>query len=424
MAERLLLVEDREALRRALATALGAAFDVEAVADGATAVDRLQHEAFAVVVSDVRLPGLDGRAVLAAARALEDGPEVVLMTAFADVPSAVAALRAGAYDYLAKPFEPEHLVRVAQRAAERGALLRRARALAAMVEPGGAFVGESAAADEVRRRVDRVGGLAVPVLLVGEPGAGKEAVAQELHRRSGRGALVAVSCAAASEEALFGAAGALEAARGGTLLLDEVAELPIGLQARLSRALGDPAGPADLRVIATTARDLEGLAGAVRQELLLQLTVVRIALPPLRERREDIGQLAARALHVAAARYGTSARRLSGDALATLEAWDWPGNVRELQRAVEHAAALAEGEVVEVGHLPDELRQRAPLAPAGTWRSAMERAQEAAGREYLTSLLRRVEGNVTRAAAEAGLERESLHRLLRRYGLDAGRFRG
>jgi DNA-binding NtrC family response regulator len=423
VAERLLLVEDREALRRALATALGAAFDVEAVADGATAVERLQHEAFAVVVSDVRLPGVDGRGVLAAARAREDGPEVVLMTAFADVPSAVAALRAGAYDYLAKPFEPEHLVRVAQRAAERGALLRRARALAAMVEPGGAFVGESAAAAEVRRRVDRVGGLAVPVLLVGEPGAGKEAVAQELHRRSGRGALVAVSCAAASEEALFGAAGALEAARGGTLLLDEVAELPIGLQARLSRALGDPVGAADLRVIATTARDLAA-EGAVRQELLLQLTVVQIVLPPLRERREDIGQLAARALHVAAARYGTSARRLSGDALATLEAWDWPGNVRELQRAVEHAVALAEGEVVEVGHLPDELRQRAPLAPAGTWRSAMERAQEAAGREYLTSLLRRVEGNVTRAAAEAGLERESLHRLLRRHGLDAGRFRG
>jgi DNA-binding NtrC family response regulator len=434
MPDRLLLVEDRESLRTILARALAARFDVEAVGDGADAIARLHESPFAVVVSDVRLPGAAGMDVLAAARALDAPPEVVLMTAYAEVPAAVAALRGGAYDYLAKPVEPDDLVRVAARAADRHALVRRARELQALVEAGeSGFIGRSAAAVEVRRRVERAGRLPAPVVLLGEPGAGKEVAAREIHRVRDTGRFVAVSCGGVSESwldaELFGPTGLLgrRADGGGTLFLDDVADLPATLQAKLMRALGDEdGGPARPRVIAATPRDLERLAndGAFRRDLYFWLNVVSITLPPLRERQEDIGLLAARFLHLAGARFGTPARRLTPEALAVLERAPWPGNVRELRHAIEHAATAADGELVGVEHLPDTLRGALPAAPAGTYRAAVEKAADAGGRDYLVQVMRSTGGNVTRAAAEAGVERETLHRLLKRHGVDPARFRG
>lgn len=450
MPDRLLLVEDRENLRDLLARALSVRFDVDAVGDGAVAIQRIHDERYVVVVTDVRLPGADGMEVLAAARSLDAAPEVVLMTAYAEVPSAVAALRAGAYDYLSKPVEPDDLVRIALRAAERCALLRRTRELEALVEAGeSGFIGRSAAAIEVRRRIERAGRLPAPVVLVGEPGSGKEIAAREIHRVRDEGRFVALSCGGVSEAwldaELFGRSGLFggegrglpsgsgpEGSAAGTLFLDDVADLPPTLQAKLMRALGDDdvasreSGPRTRpRVIAATPRDLERLVNEAgfRRDLYFWLNVVNIRLPPLRERAEDIALLAARFLHLASVRFGTTARRLAPDALATLEAGAWPGNVRELRHAIEHAATTADGDVIEVEHLPEGLRGVAPAAPSGTYRAAVERAADAGGREYLLHVLRTTGGNVTRAAVEAGVERETLHRILKKHAVDPGRFR-
>ena len=236
-APRLLIVEDRENLRNLLARTLAGPFDVSTAADGETALRMLEAEAWDVVVTDVRLPGIDGNTVLEAARRRDPPAEVVVMTAFAEVSSAVAALRADAYDYLAKPFEPKDLARVVTRAAERRALVLRTRQLEAAIESGeSGLIGKSPAISEVRRLVERVGPLPVPVLLVGESGTGKEVIARELHRARGRGPFVAINCGAVPHELLeaelFGVArgaytgatadraGIIETASSGTLFLD------------------------------------------------------------------------------------------------------------------------------------------------------------------------------------------------------------
>ena len=450
MRERLLLVEDRENLRILLHDALCGPFDVDVAGDGARAVGLLGENRYAVVVTDVRMPGADGTRILEVARALPEAPEVILMTGYAEVPAAVAALRAGAYDYLAKPFETDHLVRVAIRAAERHTLLARTRALEArLTAQESGFVGTSGAASEVRRWLERVGRLPVPVLLTGESGAGKEVAAREIHRLYGKGSLVALNCGAIPENLLeaevFGAAkgaytgsnvdrpGLLEAADGGTLLLDEIGDLPLSLQVKLNRVLEEGeyrrvgetrARKADVRFLAATHRDLEQMVadGTFRQDLYFRLKVVQIRVPPLRERVEDIPLLAAQFLHVASARFGTAARRLAPDALVALERHSWPGNVRELRHALEHAAVVADGDTIKADDLPDELRASVGV-DAGTYRAARERGADLAGRDYLIALMRRVAGNVTRAAADAGMERESMHRALRNHGIDPARYR-
>ncbi|MFZ5481958.1 MAG: sigma-54-dependent transcriptional regulator [Myxococcota bacterium] len=452
MADRVLLVEDRDNLRALLARALGEAFDVDVAADGRAALGRLATERYAVVVTDVRLPEGSGEAVLAEARRKEPPPEVVMMTAFAEVPAAVAALKAGAYDYLAKPFEPAELLRVVRRAAERHGLLHRARQLEAELEAReGALIGASPAMAEVRRLLERVGPLPVPVLLAGESGTGKEVAARELHRLYGRGRFVPVHCGAIPENLLeaelFGWArgafsgavaerrGLFEEADGGVLFLDEIGDMPLAVQVKLNRALEEGevrrigenrARAVDVRVVAATHRDLARMVdeGTFRADLFFRLKVVQIRMPPLRDRRGDVALLATRFLARAAARFGSRARALHPDALAALEAADWPGNVRELRHAIEHAVALAEGEEVLVGDLPEGPRAAAPRPKAGTWREVVETARDRAAREYLVELLKRTGGNVTRAAEEADVERETFHRLLRRHGVEAGRFRG
>jgi DNA-binding NtrC family response regulator len=434
-----------------LLRALRREFDAEAAADGTEAIARLAEGGWSVVVSDVRMPGALGTDVLATARAGERPPEVVLMTAYADVPSAVAALKAGAYDYLAKPFEPDELLRVVRRAAERHRLVQRARDLEdALGAAESGFVGVSAAAQHVRRLLDRLGPMPVPVLITGETGAGKEVVARELHRLRGRGEFIAVNCAALQENLLetelFGVArgayavgsperpGLFDLAEGGTLFLDEIGDLPPSLQVKLNRVLeegeyrrvGDAkAHQLDTRLVSATHHDLEAriVEGKFRQDLYYRLRLASIQVPPLRERRDDIPVLAARFLHLAMARYGTAARRVSPDAIGLLEAAPWPGNVREFRHVIEEAAVLCDGETIDASLLPRALSDTPTIAPAGTWRAAQERAIDGAAREYFPILMKRLGGNVTKAAVEAGMERETLHRLLRRYNVDSNRYR-
>jgi DNA-binding NtrC family response regulator len=432
MPSRILLVEDRENLRALLATVLGQRFLVEPVGDGAAAIAALHNTAFDVVITDVRLPGAGGMEVLGAARGLDHPPEVILMTAYAEVPAAVAALRAGAYDYLAKPFQPEELLRIATKAADRHALVTRTRELEALVEAGeSGFIGRSLAAIELRRRIERAGRVLAPVVLVGEPGTGKEIAAREIHRVRGESSFTAVSCGGASEmwidAELFGPGGKLTGQQAsGTVFLDDVGELAPALQAKLLRAVGDDdLNRSRARVIAASPQDLERLAneGLFRRDLYFALSVLKVQLPPLRERTDDIALLAARFLQLASARFGTRARRLSAAALAALEAAPWPGNVRELRHAVEQAALATDGDCIEVQHLPEQFQGAASTAPAGTYRAAVERGSDQAGREYLVNLLRSAAGNVTRAATEAGVERETLHRLVKKHGIDPSRFR-
>ena len=451
MADRILLAEDRENLREVLVRALRRSFDVEAVSDGAQALDRLAEGGWSVVVTDVRMPGALGTDVLTATRGMERPPEVVMMTAYADVSSAVAALKAGAYDYLAKPFEPDDLVRVVQRAAERHRLVNRARDLEdALGSSDEGFIGVSPAAQQVRRLIERLGPMPVPVLITGETGTGKEVVARELHRKQGRGELIAVNCGAIPENLLeaelFGVArgaytgagadrpGLIDLAAGGTLFLDEIGDLPLSVQVKLNRVLeerefrrvGDPKlRPVDTRVLSATHRDLEAMieAGKFRQDLYFRLRIASIAVPPLRERQADLPLLAARFLYLAMARYGTAARRLSPDALSILEAAPWRGNVRELRHVLEEAAVLCDGDTIDASLFPRAVAGAPTEAPAGTWRAAQERAVDAAARRYFHTLMKHLGGNVTKAAVEAGMERETLHRLLRRYEVDPSQFR-
>jgi two-component system response regulator HydG len=451
MSPRVLVVEDRENLRAMLVRTLSVDFAVDEAASGEQAKGLLAQRGYAVVLTDVRMPGVSGHEVLAFARRRPRPPEVVLMTAYADIADAVTALKQGAYDYITKPFEVEDVRRIVARAAERHALVARAAELESLLadrETG--ILGSSTAILEIRRRIERVGPLPVSVLLLGESGVGKEVVARELHRLYGKGPFVAVNCGAIPEALLeaelFGAArgsysgavgdrqGLFEAAGGGTLFLDEIADLPLALQVKLNRALEEgevrrigetQARRVDVRLVAATHGDLEAMIekGTFRADLFYRLKVLILRIPPLRERVEDIALLAARFLKLAAAKFGTPARRLDADALAALERAPWPGNVRELKHALEHAAVVSDGESIGVLDLPPELHVGAPSTRPGTWREALERAQNAAGREYLSALMQRTGGNVSRAADEAGVERETLHRLLRRHGIQAAHFR-
>jgi two-component system, NtrC family, response regulator AtoC len=449
--DRILLVEDRDSLREMLARALAQEFEVEEAADVPSALTALLAERFAVVITDVRLPSGTGDVVLAEARRLDPAPEVVLMTAYAEVPAAVAALKAGAYDYLSKPFEPGDLVRVVRKAAERWRLVGRAARLeTALLDGESGLVGNSSAMEAVRAKVDRLGPLPVSILVAGESGTGKEVVARELHRRSGRERFVGVNCGAIPEalleSELFGAArgaftgataerkGLFEEANRGTLLLDEVGDLPLAMQVKLNRVLEEGevrrvgegrTRPVDVRVVAATHRDLDAMVadGSFRLDLLYRLRAFEIRLPPLRDRPDDLPALCARFLHTAAARFGTPARSLAPDALGALERASWPGNVRELKHAMEHAAVMSGTGTIEVADLPEALRELAAPAAPGSYRDVVDQARDRAGRKYLSALLDRHDGNVTHAAAEAGVERESLHRLLRRHGIAARRYR-
>jgi DNA-binding NtrC family response regulator len=457
---RVLVVDDKEAIRNLLARILGETCAVETAPDGARAIALVAGDPYDAIVTDLRMPGADGFEVLRAAKARAPETEVVMMTAYATVQDAVEAMRQGAFDYLAKPFDPDDAALVVARALER----RRARGAPGVPAPRGPFafgglVGRSAAMAEVSRLLEQAAKLDITVLLTGETGTGKELAARAIHAHGARRErrFVPVNCGALPadlvESELFGhargaftgaaadKAGLFEEARGGTLFLDEIGELPLPVQVKLNRALqereirrvGDVRPvPVDVRVVAATHRDLkaEAQAGRFREDLYYRLAVFPVRLPPLRDRREDVPELAAHFL----AKHGRALRRtLDGfepEALRALAGYPWPGNVRELENAVARAVALAEGARVAVRDLPPDVTGgQAGSIPADLltrlpYREAVDLARDRVSREYLSALLAEFDGNVTRAAERAGVERESLHRLLKRYGVRSDDFKG
>ena len=460
---RVLVADDKENMRRLVARILADAggYVVDEAEDGARALALVATRPYDVVVTDIRMPGADGFELLAAVKARDPAVEVVMMTGYATVQDAVRAMKRGAFDYLEKPFDPDAAVAVVARAAEHKRIADAARLAARSGEEDGfhALVGGSAPMRDVYRLLEKAAAVDATVLLSGETGTGKELAARAIHYHSARRErrFVAVNCGALPgdlvESELFGhargaftgaaaaKAGLFEEAQGGTIFLDEVGELPLAAQVKLNRALqekeirrvgGTQPITVDVRVIAATNRDLreELKAGRFREDLYYRLHVFSMTLPPLRDRAEDVPLLAAHFLEKHARALRRPLRGFAPEAMRQLAGHSWPGNVRELENVIERAVALAGGEVVSPEDLPPDLANALspPAAPVGVlaampYKDAVAGARDRVSRDYLIALMTEFGGNVTRAAERAGMERESLHRLLRRYGLRSEDFK-
>lgn len=448
---RILVVDDHPNMLKLMAKVLGGLAEVQVAKGGAEAVKRIEAERFDVVLSDLRMPDVDGLEVLKTLKALRPDTEFVLMTAHGSVATALTAMRLGAYDYLTKPFEPEQAKDVVAAALARARWRSEHDAQAPdEVLPG--MVGGSPAMQRLGATVRRVAPTDATVLILGETGTGKERIARAVHALGSRasGRFVAVNCAAIPgellESELFGykkgaftgatrdKAGLFEEASGGTLFLDELGDMRLSLQAKLTRVLEERAirrvGEAeersvDVRIVAATHRDLRSMVdkGAFREDLWYRLNVATLEVPPLRERGEDVALLARHFLdRRAAVDPGSTPRDFEPEALAALEAYEWPGNVRQLAAAVERASILCLGDRIATEDLPREVtappRSDAPDFTDKSWQEALEAAKEHFAPRYLRGLLKKHAGNVSAAARAAGVERESFYRLMRRYGVD------
>ena len=457
-APRVLVVDDKDNIVKLLVRVLSPEFTVETAADGTRALALIAQSEFDVVVSDIRMPGADGMSVLAETRRLHPDTEVVLMTAFGTIEAAVEAMKQGAYDYLQKPFEPDEALLVVRRAAERKQLRAQARDLRAALEGAQRFdnlVAESPPMRKVLELVARAAASDVTVLVTGDSGTGKEVVASAIHRASARAArrFVPLNCGAMPEHLfeaeLFGYAkgaftgatadrrGLFEEAQGGTLLLDEIGELPLAMQVKLNRAIqertirrvGESDERAiDVRVIAATNVNLKSAVahGRFREDLYYRLNVFPIHVPPLRARKADVPLLAE--LFVQRHRRDGQPDGFTPEALAALIAYDWPGNVRQLENVVQRALAVADGPKIDVVAFADELgafpaRAHGPRLETLSYREVLDLARDRTTREYLVALMKDVGGNVTQAAERAGIERESMHRLLKKFGVRSDDFK-
>jgi len=436
----LLVVDDEPSARTTLALLLRKRGHRVAAAEGvASATKRLAEDVFDLVVTDLRMPDGDGLDVLQAARAQADAPEVILLTAYAEWKSAKEAIRLGALDYFEKGQEPEELYHRIDKALAARALRRENENLRAQLReryglPG--LIAQSPAMQAVLDLVERVAPTNATLLIQGESGTGKEVIAKAVHHASARAArpFVAVNCGAVPETlleselfgyvrgAFTGAAasklGLFEEADGGTLLLDEIAEMPAALQVKLLRALqsgevrrlgATQAVTIDVRVIAATNGDLATRIsqGSFREDLFYRLNVIQVTLPPLRDRREDIPALAEYFLGRAAAKLGRTLR-LSPGALERLLRYPWPGNVRELENALERAAILARAENIE----PEDLHLGAsPALPGQITLADAERA-------HILQTLERFGRNHSGAAEALGIGRTTLWRKLKEYGIE------
>jgi two-component system response regulator GlrR len=436
----LLLVDDDKSLLRLLTIRLeGEGYQVTAVEDGQSALKKLQNDSFDVVLSDLRMPGLDGLSLFEEIMGIRKDIPVILMTAHGTIADAVAATQRGVFGFLPKPVDHDEL----------RTLLQKALSQSQAAQPGDwakEIITRSPDMLNVLDQAYRIAQREVSVLISGASGTGKELLANAIHKASNRSdkPFVAINCGALPENLLeselFGHAkgaftgavaahpGLFREADGGTLFLDEIGDMPMTLQVKLLRALQErqirPVGSSkhvdiDVRIISATHKDLhkEMEEGTFREDLYYRLNVVNLKLPSLKGRSEDIPLLARSLLQQSAQRHGVNVSQFSDDAMQQLVTSSWPGNVRQLVNVVEQCVALTQTPVI-----PLHLVEQALSATKQSWPTLTE-ARDAFEQQYLHKLLKMTDGNVTRAAELAGRNRTDMHKLMKKHDLDAANFR-
>jgi DNA-binding NtrC family response regulator len=448
----ILIVEDDNAMRELLVESLTEeGYTVLSAAGGREGVTKVRTHNVDLVITDLRMPDMDGLDMIREIGALGAPPDVITITAFGTIETAIKAMKLGAFDYITKPFEIDQLLIAVERALRDRALRSELARLREQVADKYSFqniIGRSTAMQEVFDLIRRIADSPVSVLITGESGPGKELVARALHFNSHRAnqPFIALNCAAIPgtllESELFGykrgaftdahqdRAGILEEANGGTAFLDEIAELPIQLQAKLLRVLQErevrPLGsnksvPINVRFVSATNRNLslQIKNKQFRNDLYYRLNVVQITIPSLRERNEDILPLASHLLKKAAQRVNKPIVGISSQAAKRLLAYEWPGNVRELENVIERAVALSQNHQLEVADLPIDLREKKSSEILET-ASEQQMTISVLERTYILKVLHEENGNKTRAAQLLGLDRKTLYRKLEEYRKDTG----
>jgi two-component system response regulator PilR (NtrC family)/two-component system response regulator HydG len=443
----ILIAEDEDLMRAILVRLLEeAGYRVAATANAEEALERFIAEDVAVTITDIRMTGMDGLALLDRIKDIDAEALIIVMTAYSSVDSAVAALRKGAYDYITKPFVNEDLLQSVKNALRQRELFRENRALRRELDRRYSFseiIGTSPALQAVFRLVEKVAGTNTNILIQGESGTGKELIARAIHHNSPRAErpFVAVNCGALPEtlleSELFGHTkgaftgavankpGLFRSAEGGTVLLDEVGEITPAMQVRLLRALQEhevtPVGssiavPFDARIICATNRDLEKEVadGRFREDLFYRLNVIEIHLPPLRERREDIPLLVRRFITRTAREQERDEKAIEPAALSALINYAWPGNVRELQNAIERAFTLS-GEQIDLDSLPPRVRDAAGGQTTMRDPDGLRPTLEEIERRHIFETLSAVNQDKARAANILGIDLSTLYRKLKRY---------
>jgi len=428
-----LVVDDEENLRLVLRTLLRRhGYEVETAKNGEEALALVDGFGPDVVLTDVRMPKMGGLDLLETLRAKGNDATVIVMSAYGNMDLAIEAMKAGAYDYVQKPFKPDEVVLTLRKAEEREALRRENRALRDEIRKEHRFediLAKSPRMQEIFRTIAKIADYKTTVLVTGESGVGKELIARAVHRRSSRrgGPFVAVNCGAIPEnlleselfghkkgaftDAVLDRRGLFEEANGGTLFLDEIGELPLGLQVKLLRVLEDERirrlgdskdVQVDVRIIAATHRDLlsETKAGRFREDLFYRLNVLHIHCPALRERREDIPLLIEHFIARNNARLGTTLRGIDTEARRLLYEYSWPGNVRELENTIERAMVLAEGDQIVAADLPDRIREaRDPVQlQLASGELSVKKTMRVIEEILIRRALQKTKGNRTRAA--------------------------
>ncbi len=451
---RVLIVDDEEGVRTSLGLILeDEGYRVQSVRDAHAALEAIERDTFDVILCDVRMPGRSGLELLPDLVRQQPDATVLMMSAFGEVDEALEAVRKGAYDFLSKPFQAEELLLAIRKAEERERLFRENRRLRRELRGETArhtLVAASESMKQICELIERAAEYKTTVLVTGESGTGKEVVARGIHDLSSRvdAPFIAVNCGAIPEtlieSELFGHArgaftgadtekrGLFREADGGTLLLDEVGELPQAVQVKLLRVLqeeevrpvGEPkAVSIDVRILAATARDLEAevAEGRFRDDLFYRLDVMRIHLPPLRERQEDLPVLSDQILQGLCQRIGKQVPPLSSEVIDALRAYAWPGNVRELENTLERALILSPAEGIRASDLPFSGRSRVTSAVAAAGESedlSIKRGTRALEERLIRAALERTGGNRTRAARILEISPRALQYKIKEYGVE------
>jgi len=454
----ILVCDDEPTARRGAIRALGKNYAYVECANGAECLEAMTRQSFDIVLLDLRMPVMDGQTALEEIMKRPAPPPVVVITADAELATAITAVKAGAENFIAKPYEIDALRHVVEKTLEQNRLKRDNRHLAEEVHRlrgPGTLLGNSSAIRRALDAIDRVAPASATVLILGESGTGKELVARRIHELSGvaDGPFVTVNCSAIPdtlvESELFGhkkgaftgadrdRAGKFQEADRGTLFLDEIGDMALDAQAKMLRVLEEgevePLGGGkpvrvDVRVVAATHRDLKARVedGTFREDLLFRLKVVDVAIPPLRDRTGDIALLAQHFLHS----FGNGKLELSPEAEASLTTYRWPGNVRELRNAIERASIFCRDGVVRPEDLPQEVGGvSAPEASALSWDptddfpTAKQKIVERFERDIFTAALEKHGGNISKAARALGLHRQNLQQKLRQLEISADDYR-